>query len=774
MKKFTPFENKIRETYHLSEMDPAFSNRLERDLKIHKAELSQPARKTNLFRWIYGLAPLALLVVMVFAIGPTTVWAQIQQWFGYVPGVGLVDSNVQIMMLETPQQVEQEGVLLEIDQGIFSPEKSIIQYSFFNVPGPDFHPDMQLVQCSEGAYLETADGNRYVEIQLGEFEGLPAGIESATLVFPCIPNTLLGSAPENWRVSLHLVPAPADTLANLTLDVVPVVPIEQAAQPTELAADPESQEPETQPATAPVSAEPVPEGIQVKAAIPSGDSIILIGNYAIPPEVNEGAWLFEGEIELKDSLGNSIGTRVPEDNQSLVNSLGGDPSQNWAVQFKPASHQLPLQLEQSLIMTQPLPESSVEYGINLPEDLDSWHRITLDQDLQIGGHTLHLVSLGLNHDPDNTAWLILDKGPEVFDIRLQVLDPNSQTRIDSTQTKDLGDTFFITFTIPETAGSKLLLYFYEPTVVSKSYSLLGAWSPDAQLLSALSAPEAVPQACFSYDHYQAPASDITAIPAGKILVVRNTDRGEELILSNLDGSDPQVLDTQGGWDGALSPDGSKVFYISDLDRTMHILDLRTGEEELWPFTAHVSGIQPVWSPDGSMIAFYGVDSTPHVLHLEDGSVVSVQISARARIDGWSPDNELYVTELAYVGNPGRTVAYNIATGASHEVSLPSMLVHSTNAYPLSAENGKFIYTNYDGTAAYIYDPATQETITLVEGLNVYNLGWAGRDWVVVSIRDDSSESAATMLVNPLTCEKIRLPYVEDGLNFAMVMDVVMP
>jgi WD40 repeat protein len=771
MNNFTPFENQIRETYHLSEMDPAFSTRLERDLKVRKAELSQPTRKANQFHWAYVLTPLALLVVMVFAIGPNMVWAQVLQWLGYVPGVGLVDSNTQIMLLEAPQQMEREGVLLKIDNGIFSPDKSIVQYSFFNVPDPVFYPDMQLVQCSESAYLETADGNRYVEIQRGEFEGLPAGTESATLVFPCISNVLLGSAPENWRVSLRLVPAPAEAMTALVLDVLPV---EQEAQPTELATEPETQVPQTQPDTLLASAEPVPDGIQVKAVIPVEDSLILVGSYAIPPEISEASWLFEGAIELKDSLGNPIRTRVPEDYQSLVNSLGGDPSQNWALQFKPAPHQSPLQLEQSLVMTQPLPESSLEYEIDLPEDLDSWVQITLDQDLQIDGHTIHLLYLGLSHDPDNTAWLILDKGPEVFDIRLQVLDPNSQTRIDSIQTKELDDKVIIDFTIPETAGRKLLLNFYEPTVVSKSYSLLGTWAPDAQVISALSTPEAVSQVCLSYDQYQAPAPDIAAIPAGKILVVRNTDRGEELILSNLDGSDPQVLDTQGGWDGALSLDGSKLFYLGDLDRTMHILDLRTGEEELLPFTEHVSGIQPIWSPDGSMIAFYGLGYAPNVLRLEDWSVDSVQISAQARIDGWSPENELYVTELAYVGNPGRTLAYDFTTRTSHEVNLPNMLVHSTNAYPLSAENGKFIYTNSDGTAAYIYDPATQETTTLVEGLKVYNLGWAGRDWAVVSIQEDSGKSAATMLVNPLTCQTIRLPYVEDGRNFGMVMDAVMP
>ena len=120
------------------------------------------------------------------------------------------------------------------------------------------------------------------------------------------------------------------------------------------------------------------------------------------------------------------------------------------------------------------------------------------------------------------------------------------------------------------------------------------------------------------------------------------------------------------------------------------------------------------------------------------------------------------------------MAYNFAAGTSHEVSLPRMLIHSTSPHPLSADNGKYIYTNYGGTIAYIYNPATQETTTLVEGLRVYNLGWAGGDWAVVSIQNNPRETAATMLVNTLTCEKIRLSYIEDGMDFGMVMDVVMP
>ena len=770
MDDFTPFEKKIYKTYHLSEMDPAFLTRLEHDLKIRQVELSQPTRKTRQFRWVYVLALFALSLVMIFAIGPNKVWAMIQQLFGYVPGVGLVDTNTQIMLLEAPQNIEREGVLLEVNQGIFSSERSIVQYNFFNVPTPDFHPDMQLVQCSEGAYLETADGNRYVEIQRGEFEGLPADTESVTLVFPCIADTLLGSTPENWRIDLKLQSVPVESIANLAFDASSV---EQETQPAEPTSRPETQTSQTQTVSLPVDVESISDGIQVKVVIPEKDDLILAGSYAIPSELNKTSWLIEEAIELMDSNGDTIRTRVPEDYQSLVNSLGGDPSKNWALQFKPASFQFPLQLEQLLIVTQPLPESSLEYEINLPDDLSFEDRITLDQDLQIDGHTFHLLSLGLS--PDNNAWLILDKGPDVFDIRLQVIDPETQNHLEATPSQEANGKLIINFKLPENTGSKLRLYFYEPVVVNKSYSLLGTWTPDAEVISALSTPEDVSHVCLSYDRYQTPVTGTVAIPAGKILVGRNTNRGGgELILFNLDGSDPQVLDTQGGWDGALSPDGLKVFYLGKLEQSMHILDLQTGKDKLLPVKMSVSGIQPVWSPDGSMIAFYGYGYTPSVLQLEDWSVINIQTYAQARIDGWSPENELYITETAYGGNPGRTMAYNIAAGTSHEVSLPNMLVHSTNAHPLSAENGKFIFTNTDGTEAYIYNPAIQETTTLVDGLHAYNLGWAGRNWAIVSIEEDSSKSAATMLVNLLTCQTIRLPYVEDGMNYGMVMDAVMP
>ena len=53
MEKHTPFEEEIRQTYHLEAMDSAFSNKL--DSELRKRELSLTARRPKLtWQWSYA------------------------------------------------------------------------------------------------------------------------------------------------------------------------------------------------------------------------------------------------------------------------------------------------------------------------------------------------------------------------------------------------------------------------------------------------------------------------------------------------------------------------------------------------------------------------------------------------------------------------------------------------------------------------------------------------------------------------------------------------
>ena len=43
---------------------------------------------------------------------------------------------------------------------------------------------------------------------MNDYPAIPADVNEAVLVIPCLANTLPGKAPENWELPLRFVPAP--------------------------------------------------------------------------------------------------------------------------------------------------------------------------------------------------------------------------------------------------------------------------------------------------------------------------------------------------------------------------------------------------------------------------------------------------------------------------------------------------------------------------------------------------------------------------------------
>ena len=58
-----------------------------------------------------------------------------------------------------------------------------------------------------------------------DYPPIPANIDQATFVLPCIQETLPGLAPENWELPLRFIPAPPD------LTVMPVIDVSPSPEP---------------------------------------------------------------------------------------------------------------------------------------------------------------------------------------------------------------------------------------------------------------------------------------------------------------------------------------------------------------------------------------------------------------------------------------------------------------------------------------------------------------------------------------------------------------
>ena len=101
---------------------------------------------------------------------------------------------------------------------------------------------------------------------------------------------------------------------------------------------------------------------------------------------------------------------------------------------------------------------------------------------------------------------------------------------------------------------------------------------------------------------------------------------------------------------SIAPDGSKLAFVvarNSPGAQMHVIDLRTGMESIFPVRGHDRGVRLSWSPDGRRIAFdivpesYGSKNKQFLPEIE---ILDLETGKSAKIaDGdrpaWSPSGE---------------------------------------------------------------------------------------------------------------------------------------
>jgi TolB protein len=182
------------------------------------------------------------------------------------------------------------------------------------------------------------------------------------------------------------------------------------------------------------------------------------------------------------------------------------------------------------------------------------------------------------------------------------------------------------------------------------------WSPDAQKLAAVGYASETTWSIYVFD---ADGSNLTRLtstsdvwdgdpawsPDGARIVFTRVypdqDNREEIWLMNSDGSDQHWIGVEGG-SAKWSPDGTRFIYHALKSDNYDIYTCNTDGTDEQQLTSAPSGeIMPVYSPDGSRIAFtrVGDDSSDGVCIMDsDGTNI------RRLTDGgapkWSPDGSL--------------------------------------------------------------------------------------------------------------------------------------
>jgi hypothetical protein len=187
--------------------------------------VEQPRSRFELFRqpgWRIAFAIIVVAMLVVLAIGPQRVLAQVQRWLGYVSGVGFIELD-EPMILSAPVSVRQGEITVVVNQVVAKPEGTIILLSI-STPGgeqagmlpvnPEFEFEPRLL-LPDGSHLNHAGMSRGLSDGTIEFPALPKGTRQVTLVLNCIEFVGRGCLPGEWQIGLQLEPATEERFLGL-------------------------------------------------------------------------------------------------------------------------------------------------------------------------------------------------------------------------------------------------------------------------------------------------------------------------------------------------------------------------------------------------------------------------------------------------------------------------------------------------------------------------------------------------------------------------------
>lgn len=156
------------------------------------------------------------------------------------------------------------------------------------------------------------------------------------------------------------------------------------------------------------------------------------------------------------------------------------------------------------------------------------------------------------------------------------------------------------------------------------------------------------------------------------------------------------------WDAALSPDGTRIAYISDVSGMPRLWLMAVDGSGAAPATAghaHAGAVEasPRWSPDGTRVVFVSTTAGSadlYVLDVASGAIAPLVVSPHAEVEpSWSPDGA-HVVFVSNRDGPARLYRVAVASGAIEP------LTTGTDGQPAYLPDGRIVYTTWEsGTPA---------------------------------------------------------------------------
>jgi len=721
-------EEQVRQAWAAPDPNPAFAGRLRAQLAAPRVTPAPRARRSPaVLRWAgaAGLAALLLLAGAVFlALGPQGISAGVQRLIGYIPGVGVVQVDDSLRALTAPVTASRDGVTITVRQAILSSDRTVVDFVVDGIPAGAYPGNESIPGCHTAPSLRLPDGTELAMSggsseawsagyeKHASFAALAAGVNAATLLVPCLDDTLLGRAPENWTLALSFGPAPADLALAPVVDVTsppPTVPVAPTAAPA--AVVPPAGAPTSAPGSAPTppaAASAVLPAIRLvlDRYIALDDGYYLLGHTETSdPRLASASLSFFG-LKLFDAAGHAIPLEPADASAAGIDT----PKDNeWVYRVYGKALNAPLtlratQMEARLAAPTVFTLDSAPAGWNGADAQLGQTFPVGPVSFEVAGLPVRLAQARYTQVGDEKGFgFQLEADPALKGLPLMVEAGLSLTESAAVGGKLQANGFsFGGGSTRDAQTGQLVTYvlsgahFTFPLKLSALGATLAGdwettWNPPA---AAGAAPPPVLNACLTQTGWQQALAAGAAVPAGLggQLVVYGPIQGQVLagapnnyglFLAGLDGRQ-QVLGN-GVWP-ALAPDGKTLAYA--WDDGLRLRDLASGADRLLPGTTSAD-YNPRWSPDGAALAFVRGDE--HSLYVVgvDGQNLRRLATSADYVLGWSPDvAALLFSAAAQGGEQVKRLA--IAQGAASGAAANLLLLESKGAQAALSPDGQWI------------------------------------------------------------------------------------
>jgi hypothetical protein len=373
------------------------------DLFPHIAEeIKQRQARPALSRPKMAVAAL-LVVILAFVVVLVSVPAvadAMGRWFGFIPGVGIVEQGAPIRVLAEPVTATRAGVTVTVKQAVLSMDKTVILYTVSGIPASAYPQQEKTVGCYASPDVQLPDGTRLsfstggggaapgYEIR-DVYSAVPANVNTATFLLPCIGGTLPGSLPENWSLPLRFVPAPPD------LTVMPVIEVSPSS-------------PATNSIDTPGPAQPL---LTLDKVIELADGYTFTGMFH-SINLPNGITIDAGnqtvdKLVVTDANGQAIHAESAPDVDFPTSSMNNFP---WAIKVSGKQFTWPLTITLAAAQVT-LPDQEAKFALDTGNNPQVGQQWVLNQDVEMFGYHGRLVSIQRTNDGYE---FVLQRGPQVI------------------------------------------------------------------------------------------------------------------------------------------------------------------------------------------------------------------------------------------------------------------------------------------------------------------------------------------------------------------------